>query len=73
MVIGTRHFRASQRFLAEEEAVNVVENYDRRNRLVAPLVRRVLSQLFSWRYSGSENDRRRLVAELPLIAFRPRS
>src|SRR5579864_5175284 len=32
VVIGTRHFQASHRFLCEEEAVNVVRNYELRNR-----------------------------------------
>jgi hypothetical protein len=73
VVISTRHFQASHRFLAEEEAVNVVENYERRNRLVASLVRWVLSRLLGWQYRGSTDDRRRLVGQLPLIAFRPRS
>jgi len=72
VVIGTRHFQASHRFLAEEEAVNVVENYERGNRLVASLVRWVLSRLLGWQYRGSTDDRRRLVGQLPLIAFRPR-
>jgi deazaflavin-dependent oxidoreductase (nitroreductase family) len=73
VVIGASHFQASHRFLSEEEAVNVVRNYELRNRFMAPLVRRVLSQLLGWPYRGSEDDRRRLVAQLPLIAFRPRS
>jgi deazaflavin-dependent oxidoreductase (nitroreductase family) len=73
VVIGFRHFLASHRFLSEEEGVNVVRNYELRNRFMTPLVRRVLSQLLGWRYRGCEGDRRRLVAQLPLIAFRPRS
>jgi deazaflavin-dependent oxidoreductase (nitroreductase family) len=73
VVIGSRHFQASHRFLAEEDAVHVVENYERRNRLVASLVRWVLSRLLGWQYRASTGDRRRLVGQLPLIAFRPRS
>jgi deazaflavin-dependent oxidoreductase (nitroreductase family) len=73
VIIVSRHFQASHRFLAEEEAVNVVRNYERRNRLVASLVRWVLSRLLCWQYRGSTDDRRRLVGQLPLIAFRPRS
>jgi deazaflavin-dependent oxidoreductase (nitroreductase family) len=72
VVIGSAHFQASHRFLGEEEAVNVVRNYERRNRLMVPLVRWVLSRLLGWRYRGSEDDRRRLVGQLPLVAFRPR-
>jgi len=70
--IGSRHFPATHRFLGDEEAMAVVKSYERRNRLVAPLVRDVLSRLLGWQYSGSEADRRRLIEQLPLIAFRPR-
>jgi deazaflavin-dependent oxidoreductase (nitroreductase family) len=72
VVVGANHFQASHRFLSEEEAVNVVSNYELRNRFMAPLVRWVLSRLLGWRYRGSDNERRRLVGQLPLIAFRPR-
>jgi deazaflavin-dependent oxidoreductase (nitroreductase family) len=71
--IGSAHFKASHRYLDEEEAVNVVRNYERRNRFMAALVRLVLSRLLGWQYRGSEDDRRRLVGQLPLVAFRPRS
>jgi hypothetical protein len=73
VVIGARCFQASHRFLSEEKAVNVVGNYELRIRFMAPLVRWVLSRLLGWRYRGSEDDRYRLVGQLPLIAFRPRS
>jgi deazaflavin-dependent oxidoreductase (nitroreductase family) len=65
VVIGSRRFQASHRFLAKEEAVNVVGNYERRNRLVASLVRWVLSWLLGWQYRGSTDDRRRLVGNFP--------
>jgi deazaflavin-dependent oxidoreductase (nitroreductase family) len=73
VVIGSQSFAAAHRFLAEEEAVAVVTGYEQRNWLVAPIIRLVLSRLLGWRYGASTNDRRRLVAQLPLIAFRPRS
>ena len=73
VVIGARHFQASHRFLSEEEAINVVRDYELRNRFMTPLVRWVLSRLLGWRYRGSGDDRHRLVGQLPLIAFRPRS
>jgi hypothetical protein len=52
--------------------VQVVRSYERRNRFIAPVIRLVLSRLLGWRYNGSEGDRRRLVAQLTLVAFRPR-
>jgi len=72
VVIGSECFPATHRFLDEAEAVAVIASYERRNRFVLPVVRRVLSRLLGWRYHGSEHDRRRLVAQLPLIALRPR-
>jgi hypothetical protein len=73
VALGARQFNATHRFLVEEEAISVVRNYERRNWFVAPIVRWVLSRLLGWRYSGSDSDRRRLVKQLPLLAFRPRS
>jgi hypothetical protein len=69
--IGGRRFAPSARPLPPEEAVRVIAGYERRNRVIAPVVRRVLSKLAGFRYDGSESARRRLVASLPLIAFRP--
>ena len=70
--IGANHFAAVHRRLGQDEAVEVLADYERRNRLIAPIIRRVLSWLLGWRYDGSEEHRRRLVAQLPAIAFRPR-
>ncbi len=47
--------------------------YERRNRIAAPIVRFVLSRLAGFRYDGSDAGRRKLVATLPLVAFRPTS
>ncbi|MGB9646449.1 MAG: nitroreductase family deazaflavin-dependent oxidoreductase [Stellaceae bacterium] len=71
VLIGSQHFVAAHRFLDEEEAMRVISGYQRRNWFIAPLIRAVLSRLLGWHYDGSENARRRLVAQLPLIAFRP--
>lgn len=73
VVIGGDRFAARHRILAAEEAVSVIAGYERRNRLIAPILRRVLSRLAGWPYRGSPEERRRLVAQLPLIAFRLRS
>jgi deazaflavin-dependent oxidoreductase (nitroreductase family) len=71
VTVGRQHFSASHRVLGEDEATSVIRGYERRNRLIAPVVRVGFSWLLGWRYSGSENDRRRLVRQLPLLAFRP--
>jgi deazaflavin-dependent oxidoreductase (nitroreductase family) len=72
VVIDSQDFTAAHRVLGEEETVQVVRSYERRNRFIAPVIRLVLSRLLGWRYNGSEGDRRRLVAQLTLVAFRPR-
>jgi deazaflavin-dependent oxidoreductase (nitroreductase family) len=71
VTVGSQHFAASHRFLDEEEATRVMWQYERRNRLISPVVRSALSWLLGWEYHGSETDRLRLVRQLPLIAFRP--
>jgi deazaflavin-dependent oxidoreductase (nitroreductase family) len=72
VVIGSRRFVAVHRVLGEEEATGVIERYEQRNWFMLPMFRLVMSRFLGWRYHGSEVDRRRLVAQLPLIAFRPR-
>jgi hypothetical protein len=58
--------------LDQEEAVRVLGGCERRNRFIAPIIRWVLSRLLGWHYDGYEGYRR-LAAQLPFIAFRPRS
>jgi deazaflavin-dependent oxidoreductase (nitroreductase family) len=70
VVIGSQSFVAAHRFLDEEEAVQVIAGYEHRNWVIAPIIRWVLSRFLGWRYKGSTSDRRRLVNQLPLIAFR---
>ena len=62
---------AAYRILSVEEATRVFAAYERRNRLVRPVVNRVLSLLVGWRYDGSPDARRRLAETLPFVAFRP--
>jgi hypothetical protein len=50
--------------------VAVVADYERRNRWVAPVVRRVLSWLVGWPYDSSDAARRQLVRERPLVGLR---
>lgn len=73
VIIGRQQFVAAYRLLDIEEAISVVERYEQRNWFLAPIVRLVLSSLLGWPCHGSESDRRRLAAQLPLIALRPRS
>ncbi|HUA48904.1 MAG TPA: nitroreductase family deazaflavin-dependent oxidoreductase [Solirubrobacteraceae bacterium] len=73
LAIGGERFRPDYRELAPAEAAAVFDGYERRNRLLAPIVRAVLSRLVGWRYDGSPPARERLVSELPVLAFRPAS
>jgi deazaflavin-dependent oxidoreductase (nitroreductase family) len=59
------------RVLEPSEAVEVLADYERRNRLLAPIVRRVLSRLARLEYDGSPEARLAVVTALPLVAFRP--
>ena len=73
VVIGSKHFTATYRVIGEDESVGVLVGYQRRNRFIAPIVRLGFSWLLGWKFDGSEEHRRRLAAQLPFIAFRPRS
>jgi deazaflavin-dependent oxidoreductase (nitroreductase family) len=70
---GSRRFHPMFRELAPPEAAAVVGEYERRNRLVTPIVRAMLSALVGWRYDGSPSARERLVKDRPILAFRPAS
>ena len=63
--------RAEIRMLDADEAVDVMTRYERRYGLVRPLLRRTLSLLGGFDYRGTDEDRRRLVEKLPLVAFLP--
>jgi len=69
--IGRRRFAPQHRVLEASEAVSIVADYERRNRWVTPIVRRILSRLLGWRYDGSDAARRRMVRQLPVVAFDP--
>jgi deazaflavin-dependent oxidoreductase (nitroreductase family) len=69
LVGGGREVLVGQ--LAHDEAVAALADYERRNRLIAPVVRRVLSWLVGWRYTGTEVERATLVDQVPMVALRP--
>ncbi|MEP6562275.1 MAG: nitroreductase family deazaflavin-dependent oxidoreductase [Nakamurella sp.] len=71
ITVGGSLFVAAHRVLDPTEAEQVFADYERRNRLVAPLIGRVLSALLGWRFDGSPHARRRLAEQLPMVAFRP--
>lgn len=63
---------AAYRMLSTDEAMTVFRDYLRRNALIRPVLRPVLSALLGWRFDGSEAALRRMVEQLPMVAFRPR-
>lgn len=73
VTVGSEQFAASHRLLGEQEAADVIRRYEYRNRAIAPVVRAGLSWVAGWPYGGEDEDRRRLVRQLPLVAFVPRA
>jgi deazaflavin-dependent oxidoreductase (nitroreductase family) len=71
VAIGHERFAPAYRELRPAEAAAVLAEYERRNRYLAPVVRRVLSWLVGWRYDGTHSKRLQLVSELPMVALRP--
>ena len=70
VAIARERFPATHRTLDQDEAARAVADYERRNALIAPVVRLVLSRLVGWRYDGTEAARQRLTRELPVVALR---
>lgn len=69
--IGRASAPATFRMLPPDEAIEVFADYERRNALIRPVVRAVLSRLLGWEYDGTDVARRRLADQLPMVAFRP--
>jgi deazaflavin-dependent oxidoreductase (nitroreductase family) len=69
--IAELRFEPRVRSPEREEAVGVLADYERRNRVAGPIVRAVLSRLAGFRYDGSAESRYRVVEALPLLAFSP--
>ncbi|MGA8044630.1 MAG: nitroreductase family deazaflavin-dependent oxidoreductase [Dermatophilaceae bacterium] len=67
--IGRESFPASFRMVPVDEATAILADYERRNRLAAPVIRFVLSRLLGWRYDGTPEKRRRAAEALPVVAF----
>lgn len=71
VVVGRARFRPAFRVLDDDEAADVVADYERDNWWMTPIVRRGFSWLAGWRYDGSSAARHRLVQQLPVVGFRP--
>ncbi len=62
---------AGFRDVPPDEAVLVVAAYERRYGALRPVLRRTLSAFAGFRYRGTDDDRRRAVAVLPMLALTP--
>ena len=71
--IGRDRYVPAYRVLETDEAAAILADYERRNRLIRPIVRRVISSLVGWRYDGTPDARRRVVDQLRMVGFRPAS
>jgi deazaflavin-dependent oxidoreductase (nitroreductase family) len=71
VTVGRVTFAAQHHVLEADTAVAVLADYERRNRLARPVLRRVLSVLVGRPYRGTAADRRHAVTMLPLVALRP--
>lgn len=69
--IGREDFAPVHCLLPADRAAAVLAGYERRNRLLIPVLRRVLSRLGGLRYDGSDSARLELVRRLPVVGFRP--
>ena len=64
-------FAAQHHVLEADTALAVLADYERRNRVARPVLRRVLSVLVGRPYRGTAADRRHAVTVLPLVGMRP--
>ena len=58
VTVGRSTLPAAHRWFDVDDAEAVLADYERRNPLIAPVVRRVLSWLLGWPYDGSAKARR---------------
>lgn len=73
VAIGRERFTPAHRQLSATEASAVLAQYEHRNRLVAPVIHRLLSWLVGWPYDGTQDARQRIVTQLPVIGLRSTS
>ncbi|MGH9047628.1 MAG: nitroreductase family deazaflavin-dependent oxidoreductase [Acidimicrobiales bacterium] len=71
VTIGRRTLPVVTRILDGAEAATLLAGYERSNRWIWPVVRRVLTHLAGLQYDGTEESRLALLRELPMVEFRP--
>ena len=73
ITIGRHSRDVVGRVLDQDEAFEVILDYERRHRWIQPVVNQVLTVLAGFDYDSSDGARSTLVARLPLVAFTPAS
>lgn len=73
VTVGRKTVKADARVLGDEDAVRMIADYERRNRWIRPVIRRVLGNLAGFRYDGTDDSRLALVHQLPVVKFAPAS
>lgn len=72
ITLGRHSFRPSHAELPEDDAVAVFADYEeRRCRRTKSIEWALVTHMVGWRYDGSDESRRRLVRQLPMLAFWP--
>lgn len=67
--IGRARYVPAVRRLEVDEAVMLLERYERQSGLPRRFVWAVLSRLLGWRYDGTPAARRRAAEQMPMIAL----
>jgi deazaflavin-dependent oxidoreductase (nitroreductase family) len=73
ITIGRETMAVDAFILDDQDAATVIGDYERRNRLIGPIIRRVLSHLAGFQYDASDDSRLALVRQLPVVRFTPSS
>ena len=67
--IGMTRYEATARTLAEGEGAAVLADYESRHRYARGVTRWVISKLVGWRYDGTEEQRRTVARQLPIVVL----
>lgn len=71
ITVGRKTIAVDAHILEDGDAARVLADYERRNRWIRPVIRRVLSQLAGFRYDGTDEGRMAIVRQLPVVKLTP--
>lgn len=72
ITVGRRSFDVDARVVDDQDAANLLADYERRNGWMRPIIRRVLSRLSGLSYDGTDASRLQVARRLPVVEFSPR-